>query len=31
MKVKFEDFIKFLIGWFDLIMGLIKGLIIFIN
>ena len=30
-KTKFEDLIRFLIGWFDLIGGLIKSLSKFIN
>jgi hypothetical protein len=31
IKIKFEDLIIFLINWFDLIMGQIKSLIMFIN
>jgi hypothetical protein len=31
IKINYEDFIRFLIGWFYLIMSLIKGLIKFIN
>jgi len=31
IKIKFEDLIIFSINWFDLIMGQIKSLIMFIN
>jgi len=31
IKIKFEDLIRFLINWFDLIMSQIKSLIMFIN
>jgi hypothetical protein len=31
IKIKFEDLIIFLIGWFELIIYTIKGLIKFIN